>query len=77
MQVPIAKLLRFDNQLLKMSCQTGDYNFFSYGTWRPSGFTIILKQKWAPKHSLLNQKIQKANLAQKTAPSVVYFADRA
>ena len=21
-----------------MSCQTGDYNFSSYGTWRPSGF---------------------------------------
>ena len=38
MQVPIAKLLGFDNQLLNMSCQTGDYNFSSYGTWRPSGF---------------------------------------
>ena len=43
MQVPIVKLLGFDNQLLKMSCQTGDYNFSSYGTWRPSGFRTEAK----------------------------------
>ena len=43
MQVPKAKLSGFDNQLLKMSCQTGDYNFSSYGTWRPSGFRTEAK----------------------------------
>ena len=36
---------------------------------------LELKQKWAPKHSLF--QFQTANLTQKTAPSTVYFADRA
>ena len=80
MQVPIAKLLGFDNQLLNMSCQTGDYNFSSYGTWRPSGFRTEGKmgtQTFSIVSENRNKKFQTANLAQKTAPSTVYFADRA
>ena len=73
MQLPKAKLSGFDNQLLKMSCQTVDYNFPQ--TVLGDLLDLELKQKWAPKHSLF--QFQTANLTQKTAPSTVYFADRA
>lgn len=57
MQLPIVKLLGFDNQLLKMSCQTVNYNFPH--TVLGDLLDLELKQKWAPKHSLLCQKTGK------------------
>ena len=73
MQLQKAKLSGFDNQLLKMSCQTGDNNFSSHGTWRPSGFRTEAKMGI----QTFSIPIPNGKPGPKDSTFYVYFADRA